>query len=243
MKTKILRKIISVDEAKCNGCGACIDSCAEGALALVDGKARLVKEIYCDGLAACLKDCPQGALSIIERAAEDFDEEATREHLQEIKNHEHNTACNCPGSALRQFEKPASSQSVRQESELTHWPVQLTLVPPGAPFLKNSDVVLLADCVPVAYPNLHQDFLKDHSVLVACPKLDNFEAHLAKLTGILEQAHIRSLTVVHMEVPCCSGLTYMAKKALADSGVDIPFKEVTIGIRGNIKEQLTSSIT
>jgi hypothetical protein len=160
-----------------------------------------------------------------------------------MKTKEPAAACNCPGNALRQFEKATSGQSVRHGSELTHWPVQLALVPPGAPFLKNSDVVLVADCVPVAYPNLHQDFLKDRSVLVACPKLDNFEAHLAKLTGILEQAHIKSLTVVHMEVPCCSGLTYMAKKAMADSGVDVPFKEVTIGVRGNIKEQATAGIT
>jgi Fe-S-cluster-containing hydrogenase component 2 len=240
MKTKQLRKIIHIDESRCNGCGACIDSCAEGALALVNGKARLVKEIYCDGLAACLKECPQGALSIVEQEAENFDEKATRQHLQESRNKAANPVSNCPGSALRQFERESGSQSVRQDSELTHWPVQLTLVPPQAPFLKNSDLVLIADCVPVAYPNLHQDFIKDHSILLACPKLDDFAAHLAKLTGILEQAHIRSLTVVHMEVPCCSGLTYMARKALSDSGIDIPFKEVTIGVRGNVIEPQAS---
>jgi Fe-S-cluster-containing hydrogenase component 2 len=237
MKTKVMRKIINIDEAKCDGCGSCIDSCAEGALALVDGKARLVKEIYCDGLAACLKECPQGALSIVERESEDFDEEATREHLQQIEKVK-STACSCPGSAVRQLEKKADSDyvnnPVRQESELTNWPVQLTLVPPNAPFIKNSDVVLIADCVPVAYPNLHSDFVKGHTVLVACPKLDDFEAHLAKLTSILEHTRIKSLTVVHMEVPCCAGLTYMARKAIAASGQDIPLKEVTIGVKGSI---------
>lgn len=238
MKTKIMRKIINIDESKCNGCGACIDSCAEGALALVGGKARLVKEIYCDGLAACLKECPQGALTIIEREADDFDEEATREHLREKVQESPKAACACPGSAVRLLEKKAedinSSKPTRQESELTNWPVQLTLVPPDAPFLKQADVVLIADCVPVAYPNLHGDFVKDHSVLVACPKLDDFEAHLAKLTSILEHARIKSLTVVHMEVPCCSGLSYMARKAITASGQDIPLKEITISIQGKI---------
>jgi ferredoxin len=243
MKTKTIRKIINIDESKCNGCGVCIDSCAEGALALVDGKARLVKEIYCDGLAACLKECPQGALSIVDKESEAFDEEATRQHLEEKKIRTQSAACSCPGSAVRQFEKIAdyneeSGETSRQTSQLAHWPVQLALVPAGAPFLKNADVVLLADCVPVAYPNLHQDFLKDHAVLMACPKLDDFEAHLVKLTSILRQAQIKSLTVVHMEVPCCSGLTYMAREAIAQSGKDIPFKEVTIGIKGNIKSEV-----
>ncbi len=244
MKTKALRKIINIDEAKCNGCGACIDSCAEGALALVDGKAKLVKEIYCDGLAACLKECPQGALTIVEREADEFDEAATELHLEDMERKVQSAAHSCPGSAIRQFEKAAesyeSTEPARQESELTHWPVQLTLVPPGAPFLKNADVVLLADCVPVAYPNLHRDFLKDHSVLVACPKLDDFAAHQAKLTSILQQSQIKSLTVVHMEVPCCSGLAYMARQAIAQSHQDIPFKEVTIGVKGNVKAEVHS---
>jgi Fe-S-cluster-containing hydrogenase component 2 len=237
MTTRVTRKIINIDESKCNGCGECIDSCLEGALALVDGKARLVKEKYCDGLAACLKECPQGALSIVERESEDFDEEATQEHLQEMKNK--NDACSCPGSAVRQFEKVENSEkeAVKQTSRLSHWPVQLTLVPAGAPFLKNADVVFLADCVPVAYPDLHRDFLKDHAVLVACPKLDDFEAHLAKLTAILKQAEIKSLTVVHMEVPCCSGLVYMARQAIARSGKNIPLKEVIISIRGTLKSE------
>jgi Fe-S-cluster-containing hydrogenase component 2 len=237
MTTKVLRKIIQINEEKCNGCGACIDSCAEGALALINGKARLVKEKYCDGLAACLKECPQGALKIVEKEAEDFDEEATQEYLQGKKPEARTVPCACPGSAVRDIEKRSSSpaSTIDQEPMLSHWPVQLALVPAGAKFLENTDVVLIADCVPFAYPNLHRDFLKDHSVLVACPKLDDAEAHLAKLTEILKKTNIKRLTVVHMEVPCCSGLAHIARTAIAKSGKDIPLKEVTIGIKGNLK--------
>ncbi len=241
MATKVLRKIVQIDEEKCNGCGACINKCAEGALALVDGKAKLVSEIYCDGLAACLGTCPQDAIRIIEKKAQEFDEEATKEHLEEKTKTAKSVPFSCPGSAVRQFSAPASKQempeSSRQESMLSHWPVQLALVPPGAKFLAGTDVVLIADCVPFAYPNLHRDFLKDHSVLVACPKLDDFEAHQEKLTQVLQASDIKSLTVVHMEVPCCSGLAYMARQALAASGKNIPFKEITIGIKGNIKAE------
>ncbi|HEX7475300.1 MAG TPA: 4Fe-4S dicluster domain-containing protein, partial [Dehalococcoidales bacterium] len=237
MTTKVLRKIIQINEEKCNGCGVCIDSCAEGALALINGKARLVKEKYCDGLAACLKECPQGALKIVEKEAEDFDEKATREYLEGKKQAVRTAPCACPGSAVRDIEKRSDSptSAIDQEPMLSHWPVQLTLVPAGAKFLENTDVVLIADCVPFAYPNLHRDFLKDHSVLVACPKLDDVEAHLAKLTEILKKSNIKSLAVVPMEVPCCSGLAYIARTAITNSGKDIPFKEVTIGIKGNLK--------
>jgi NAD-dependent dihydropyrimidine dehydrogenase PreA subunit len=238
MTTKVLRKIIQIDEEKCNGCGACITSCAEGALALVDGKARLVREKYCDGLAACLKECPQGALTIVQREAEDFDEEATQEH-SEKKIETGNVPCACPGSTVRQLEKSEVKSGcqdiIHQGPTLTHWPVQLALVPAGAKFLEDADVMLIADCVPFAYPDLHRDFLKDRSVLVACPKLDDAEAHLAKLTDILRKSSIKSLTVVHMEVPCCSGLAYLARKAITGSGKNIPFKEITIGIKGDIK--------
>jgi Pyruvate/2-oxoacid:ferredoxin oxidoreductase delta subunit len=213
MAVKVMRKIIRIDENKCNGCGECISSCAEGALALVDGKARLVKEKYCDGLAVCLKECPQGALSIEERKAESFDVEA-----------------------VRQMETKASVLAgPRQESMLSHWPVQLALVPAGAKFLEGSDVVLVADCVPFAYPDLHRDYMQGHSVLVACPKLDDADAHLAKLTEIFKKNNIRSLTILHMEVPCCSGLVYIARQALKQSRKDIPIQEVTIGIRGEVK--------
>jgi Fe-S-cluster-containing hydrogenase component 2 len=239
MTTTTFRKIIRIDENKCNGCGECISSCAEGALALVEGKARLVKEKYCDGLAACLKECPQGALSIVEREADAFDEAAARQHSREQSPKSQRTICACPGSAVVQMEKPAASSPApsgpRQESVLTHWPVQLALVPAGAKFLEGADVVLVADCVPLAYPNLHQDFLRDHAVLVACPKLDDADAHMLKLAEIFKKNNIRRLTIVHMEVPCCSGLVHIARQALKHSGKDIPVKEVTIGIKGEVK--------
>jgi ferredoxin len=242
MVSSVLRKIIQIDEDKCNGCGNCISSCAEGALALIDGKARLVKEKYCDGLAACLKECPQGALQIIEREAEDFDEAETKVHLKQLaKSEPKQEPCGCAGAAVRQFEKAKSGPTEpgsKQEPMLSHWPVQLTLVPPGAKFLNDSDVVLVADCVPFAYPALHIDFLKGHSVLVACPKLDNAEAHLAKLTEIIKKSNLKSLTVLRMEVPCCGGLAFIAKKAIALSGINLPFKEVVIGIKGDLKPQV-----
>ena len=240
MTTKVMRKIIQIDTEKCNGCGKCIVACAEGALALVDGKARLVSEKYCDGLAACLGECPQDAIRIIEREAQEFDAEAVQEHLKDLAAASgENTTCHCPGSAVREVsitEEPApAAAAVRQKSMLSHWPVQLALVPPGARFLNGTDVVLVADCVPFAYPGLHADFLKGHSVLVACPKLDDFAAHQAKLTEILKASDIKSLTVVHMEVPCCSGLAYMARRAIAASGKEIPFKEVIVTIQGEVE--------
>jgi ferredoxin len=206
MPARIIRKIIQIDEEKCNGCGACIDSCAEGALALVNGKAKLVKDQYCDGLAACLKECPQNALHIIEREAAEFDEKAAHDYLA------------------------ASSH----ESELAHWPVQLTLVPAGAKFLDRADVMLIAQCVPFAYADLHLDFLKGHGVLTACPKLDDADAHLNKMTEILKKSNLKSLTVVRMEVPCCSGLTSIAKKALILSETGISLREIVVGIDGKI---------
>jgi Pyruvate/2-oxoacid:ferredoxin oxidoreductase delta subunit len=235
MVTKTIRKIIEIDSDKCNGCGQCIKACAEGALVLVDGKARLVSEIYCDGLAACVGKCPQDALHIVERESVAFDEEATNQHLKQ-KPGAVQAFQGCPGSALREISRDLEGSTVpeRQPAMLTHWPVQLALVPPGARFLNGTDVVLIADCVPFAYPNLHQDFLKDHSVLVACPKLDDAQAHLEKLTQILKQGDIHSLSVVHMEVPCCSGLAYLARQAVKDSGLDIPFREITIGIKGQV---------
>jgi ferredoxin len=237
MTAKVLRKIIEIDEEKCTGCGECISSCVEGALALVNGKARLVKEKYCDGLAACLKECPEGALKIVEREAEDFDEEETKEHLQEMKQKSKAEPCGCPGAAVGEIEKKHACKTAEadQESRLSHWPVQLTLVPPGAKFLNGADTVLVADCVPFAYANLHRDFLSDHAVLVACPKLDDAEAHLAKLSEVIKKSNLKSLKVVRMEVPCCGGLVYIAKKAIADSGVNLPLKEVVIGINGEIK--------
>ena len=242
MITKVPRKIIKIDEEKCDGCGVCIPACAEGALQIIDSKAKLVKEAYCDGLGACLGECPQGAISIEERVSEAFDEQAAKRHLEEtIPELEPTLPCGCPSSTVTQFEtaKPRQSCSdipaeFRQESLLMHWPVQLTLVPPGAPFLEKSDVILVGDCVPFAYGNFHKDFIEDHVVLVACPKLDDFEAHQEKLTEILRHSDLKSLTVLHMEVPCCSGLVYMAREAIKASGKNLPLEDITIGIQGEV---------
>ena len=237
MTTKTFRKIINIDEEKCNGCGLCVPACAEGALQIIDGKAKLISEIYCDGLGACLGECPQEAITIEERAAEEFDDEATRLHLEEQQSTAEELPCGCSSTTVTRFERQAGvapGETTSQHSMLGHWPVQLTLVPPTAPFLQGADLVLAADCVPFAYDGFHRDFLRDHSLLVACPKLDDFQAHLKKLTDILSQAQVKSLTVVHMEVPCCSGLVHMAKQAIQLSGKDIPLKEVTMGIKGDL---------
>ncbi|MFC2040841.1 ATP-binding protein [Chloroflexota bacterium] len=241
--TTTLRKIVRIDEEKCNGCGDCVPACAEGAIQIIDGKAKLISETYCDGLGACLGECPQGAITVEERIAEEFDEEATKLHLEETDSAGEELPCGCSSATITQFEKQeatgdAPADTISQPSMLRHWPVQLTLVPPTAPFLQGTDLALVADCVPFAYASFHQDFLRNHSLLVACPKLDDFQAHLKKLTDILSQAQVTSLTVVHMEVPCCSGLVHMANQAIKLSGKDIPFREVTIGIEG---EQLQTT--
>ena len=231
------RNIIKIDEDKCNGCGNCVIACAEGALQIIDGKAKLISEKYCDGLGACLGECPQGAITIEVRTADEFDEEAAKTHLEKAAHD--NLPCGCPSSVVTQFEKQQSSETSvgktsAQQSLLSHWPVQLTLVPATALFLQGADVVLAADCVPFTYPGFHQDFLQNHSLLIACPKLDNYQVHLQKLTDILKQAAVKSLTVVHMEVPCCSGLVRMAQQAKELSGKDIPIHEGNISIKGDI---------
>jgi ferredoxin len=241
MAVKTVRKIVKIDEEKCNGCGVCVPSCVEGALKIIDGKARLVSESYCDGLGACLGECPQGAITIEEREVEGFDEEAVKHYHEHEEHDEDKLACGCPSATVTEFHEHevgarAPERHIHQPSTLRHWPVQLTLVPIKAPFLPGADVLLAADCVPFAYGGFHQEFLKDHALLVACPKLDDFDAHLDKLTRILVASDIKSLTVVHMEVPCCSGLVFMAKKAIEASGKKIPLKEVTIGVNGDLKD-------
>lgn len=248
--TQQLRKVIKIDEDKCNGCGLCVPSCAEGALQIVNGKAKLISEHYCDGLGACLGECPQGALIVEERKAEEFDEEAVAHHLHAAA-HEHELPCGCPSATVAQFQReapavPESAANGAAVSMLAHWPVQLTLVPPSAPFLKGADILLAADCVPFAYADFHRQFLGNHALLVACPKLDDFSAHLNKLIAILCQTEPRSITVVHMEVPCCSGLVHMAQRAIEASGLNIPLHDVTIGTRGIIlsrHEAVTSAST
>ena len=240
MVTRLKRKIIKIDEERCDGCGVCVPACVEGALQIIGGKAKLISEQYCDGLGACLGECPQGVITIEEREAEGFNEEAVEHHLEEKEHVGKELPCGCSSATVTQFgsreaTEAASESAMCHQSMLGHWPVQLTLVPPTAPFLQSADLVLIADCVPFAYANFHHDFLRDHAVLVACPKLDNFQAHQMKLTDILGHSQVKSLTVVHMEVPCCAGLLHMAKQAIGSSGRDIPLEGVTIGIKGDLK--------
>ena len=230
--TRQVRRVVKIDEEKCDGCGSCAIACVEGALRIIDGKAKLLSETYCDGLGACLGECPQGAITVEERLAEDFNE-------AEIEKHEHETqppTFECQGAASQEFQRPEKSSEEHkiENSRLRHWPVQLTLIAPSAPFLENADILLVADCVPFAYAAFHQDFINEHTVLVACPKLDDFRAHLAHLTQILKIAHPKSLTIVHMEVPCCSGLVFMAKQAIKESGIDLPLNEVMISVKGEV---------
>lgn len=239
------RKIVSIDEEKCNGCGQCVIACAEGAIEIVDGKARLVSDVYCDGLGACLGECPEGAITIIEREALEFDEKATEEHLKKIRGpkqtqrHTEHQGHSCPGSLMRELKRPASSKEVPVEitpSELLNWPVQLKLVSPYAPYFKGADLLLVADCVPFALADFHSRFLKGKPVIIGCPKLDDAEFYINKLAEIIKNSSLNSLTVVHMEVPCCSGLVYIANEALEIAGADIQLDDVTISISGEVIE-------
>jgi len=231
-----LRKIVRIDEEKCTGCGLCVPSCAEGAIQIIDGKARLVSEIYCDGLGACLGKCPEEAITIEEREAEEFDEEATEVYLNQMK--EKDIPRGCPGSmAMRLSRQSDAAEHVSSDaapSELANWPVQLKLVSPGAPYFEGADLLLAADCVPFAMGDFHTRFIRGRTLVVGCPKLDNVDYYIEKLTEILKQSSINSLTVVHMEVPCCSGLGYIASKAVAASGKDIPVDDITITIQGEV---------
>jgi len=240
--TKVKRKIIKIDEEKCNGCGFCIPSCPEGALQIVDTpkgpKVRLVKENFCDGLGACLGECPQGALSVVEAEVEEYDEEGVIAH-QLPQHHSHKMPKRvtiCPSAKVMswqaQLPKTKSRKSVG--SELGQWPVQLHLVPPEAPYFKNADLVLVADCVPFAYADFHQDFLKGKTIAIGCPKLDDVDAYIEKVTQIIKTANPKSIKVIHMEVPCCYGLVHIAKESLRKSGENIPFESVIIGIKGEV---------
>jgi len=222
----VKRKIIKIDEDKCDGCGLCVPACAEGALQIVDGKARLVSDKYCDGLGACLGECPQDAISFEEREAEEFDEEAVKERLEKEHDKAHHQGC--PGSAMQEFKKEEA-----RASELHHWPVQLHLINPLAPYFQGSDLVLSADCVAYAYGDFHRSLLKGKSLIIACPKLDEGkDVYIAKISALIDQAKINTLTVVMMEVPCCGGLLQIAKEGAANAKRVVPIKSVVIGIRG-----------
>lgn len=244
---KVSRQIIKIDEELCNGCGLCVPSCAEGALQIVDGKAKMISEKYCDGLGACLGECPQGAISFETREAEDFNEEAAIEHVKEtghnIIRQEHIHAHGgfvCPSARTidRTHEccERSSIGSAKEDikSELRQWPVKLYLVSPQAGYFQNSDLLISADCVPFAYGGLHQDFLKGKTLVTGCPKFDDTDLYLQKLTEIVKVNNIRSITLLKMEVPCCSGMKRIAELAIAASGKNIPIESVTISLEGDV---------
>jgi len=261
---KLVREIIEIDEELCDGCGLCVPGCAEGAIRIIDGKARLVAENLCDGFGKCLGTCPQDAIKIIKREADEYDEEAVEKHLEvsekpesvELRSPQPSPPKpmvqpnfkpagklafgGCPGSAVKMFgdNQTRSNPEKRQAmpSALTQWPVQLMLVPPTAPFLKDREILLAADCAPFAYADFHQKFIRGRALLVGCPKLDDLRYYREKLEVIFRDSGCTGVTVLVMEVPCCTGLEIVAREALAASGKDIPIKKVVIGIRGDILE-------
>lgn len=281
------RKIISIDENKCNGCGQCIPDCPEGALQLIEGKARLVSDLFCDGLGACIGTCPEGAISVVEREAAPYDEKTVMEnivrqgapviqaHLEHLLSHGqkdlyneaieylkdhtiaipahdspvchpkpahagHSPFAACPGTAARSIPRNISAvnrqPSEKSESELRQWPVQLKLLNPAAPYFENADLLIAADCVPFAYAGFHTEFLRDRIVIIFCPKLDSdIDGYISKLAEIFSHHVIKSIMVVHMEVPCCSSVRYVVDQALEKSGKKIPVTEKTITIDGEVK--------
>ncbi|NIA22467.1 MAG: ferredoxin [Anaerolineaceae bacterium] len=262
-----LRKIVRIDREKCNGCGQCIPNCAEGALALVDGKATIVQDSYCDGLGACLGECPTGAISIIERQAPSFDEEAAVQHVAQLQDTHRNqdagratdlparTACStaalpagrsgCPGMRAMEFqhkEPPADDGPAPHpntahgavRSALGHWPIQLALLPLEAPFFRDRELVIAADCTAFALPQLNPELLAGRALAIFCPKLDDTRPYAEKLTEILRRNTIRGLVLVHMEVPCCGGIVALAHQAAEQCGRLLPVRDITVGCRGEI---------
>jgi len=251
------RQIIKIDEDLCNGCGDCVPSCAEGAIQIIDGKAKLVKDALCDGLGACLGDCPEGALTIETRDAAEFDEELVEEHLSTLEKTQAPAPTRapspppmaamyagggmggCPGSRAMSFDKPgeatATDDTGTRPSELRQWPVQLHLVSPTAPYFQGADVLLAADCVPFAMADFHKDWLKDHALAIACPKLDEGqEMYLQKLVSMIDDARIDTLSVMIMQVPCCGGLLHLATEAAARATRKVPVKKIVVGLQGDV---------
>lgn len=246
---KIRRRIIEIDEERCSGCGECAMACAEGAIAIIDGKARLTSETFCDGLGACLTECPEGALKITERESEEFDQAAVEEHLRSLEasttaKGDNVMACGCPSQSIQMF--PSSllvkggageGNGLETASALTHWPVQIRLIPPTAPFLRNADLLIAADCTPLAYAGFHQDLLPGRVVMLGCPKFDDVDEYLKKFIEILKVADIKSIAVVDMEVPCCSKLPLLVRKAVSLSGVKTPVEEIVISRNGRVLQK------
>lgn len=279
----MVRDIVVIDEAKCDGCGQCVTACAEGAIQVINGKAKLVSELYCDGLGACLGHCPQGAITVEKREAVRFDEAAVAAHLARsgrtlehdsspatatapaVAAHSgcpgsrfqslttkpvHHSGGGCPSASLAQFDprgqsmpRPRPIATDDTPSELTHWPVQLRLLGPSAPVLRNAHLLLAADCVPVAYPDFHRKMLHGRAVVIACPKLDDPTGYVEKLTEMLQVGEIASITVAHMEVPCCTGILHMAVEARRRSGRDIPLIDIVVGRQGDILAERELPVT
>ncbi|HOE56284.1 MAG TPA: 4Fe-4S binding protein [Bacillota bacterium] len=234
----MLRKIIKIDEEKCNGCGLCVSACHEGAIGMVNGKAQLLRDDYCDGLGDCLPACPTGAISFEEREALPYDEEAVKENMKKPQN----LPCGCPGAHSKEIKREnAGAPDYKAEpgeacqTHLSQWPVQIKLIPPNAPYFKNANLLIAADCAAYAYGNFHNRFMKNKITLIGCPKLDDID-YSEKLTAILKMNDIKSVTVVRMEVPCCGGLENAVKKALRDCGKLIQWQVVTISADGRILE-------
>jgi len=234
----MIRKIIKIDENKCNGCGLCVSACHEGAIGLVDGVAKLLRDDYCDGLGNCLPVCPVGAIAFEEREAAEFDEVAVRANME--NKQPETLACGCPGThsrpILRENQcKDSHEQASSVESHLNQWPVQIKLVPPNAPYFKNANLLVAADCTAYAYSNFHREYMKNKITIIGCPKLDEGD-YTEKLAAILKMNDIKSVTVARMEVPCCGGIEHAVKNALRISGKLIPWKVVTISTNGKIIE-------
>ena len=238
---KMIRRIIQIDREKCNGCGACAEACHEGAIAMVDGKAELMRDDYCDGLGDCLPACHTGAITFVEREAAAYDEQAVMENKQKKMRKEGMTLpCGCPGSQSRQIKRAedphAGAQCAVQESRLSQWPVQIKLVPVNAPYFDGAKLLIAADCTAYAYAAFHERFMRGHITLVGCPKLDSVD-YAEKLTEIIRENDVKSVTVVRMEVPCCGGLERAAVTALKNSGKFIPWQVVTVTLDGRLKEE------
>lgn len=230
------RKIIKIHEDKCNGCGICIEACHEGALELVNGKAKLVSDIYCDGLGDCLPTCPTGAIEMIEREAQEFNEEAVKKKMNINKS----IPCGCPSQVAKSIDRNnnVAESSTKKEhnlpSELMQWPVQMRLINPSAEYLRNADLLFAADCTAFAYGNFHEDFIKGKITIIACPKLDDNNYNIEKIIEILRHNDINSITVVKMQVPCCTGLSQAVKKAMLETETIVKYNEITISTDGKI---------
>ncbi len=237
----MLRQVIKIDEEKCNGCGLCAKACHEGAIAMVEGKARLIRDDFCDGLGNCLPVCPTGAISFEEREAAAFDEAAVKRHQETSAVQHHHHEGGCPGSRLRTFTREEAPSAHTQEasapqSELRQWPIQLKLVPVTAPYLNHAKLLIAADCTAFAHGNFHQAFMKNHVTLIGCPKLDSVD-YTQKLTDILTRNDIQSVKLVRMEVPCCGGLEYALRQAMQNSGKWIPWQVVVLSTDGEVIQQ------